>query len=222
MVFDDDFVENHSIDVTNVRIFEFDGLTNDARRAYEIGTAYGDSAAKDRLTRFRARSVIDEVNKIVKVDTPESISLIRQRVLVDKGSELHWAEYRDLAKKVRKLKSKGASDLSWALLNKSLQVAMAWGAELHTIYSEQGNQLYREAKFENAMQSYLLAFLHSPDPSPKYVRSNMEKCFGRLDRSANVELEKFLEIARSSGRGSHGLKDLSGVELAMRYLSQNV
>ena len=197
------------------------GRSDYARHAYEIGAAYGDSAAMDRLNRFKARIVVDEVNELTKTDAPESIELIRRRLLIDEGSELHWAEYRDLAKKVQKLKSEGSSDLSWALLSKSLHAAMSRGAELLTIYSEQGNQLFKEGKYKNAMQTYLLAYLHSPDPPPKYVRTNLEKCFNRIERPGTANLEKLLSIARSTGRSSHGVKDLSGIESAMKYLFQD-
>lgn len=189
-----------------------------AGHAYRIGAAYGDVAAKERLHRLGAQDVKNLVQGLIAEGTPEAIRRIRETLLGSEATTLHWAEYRDIAKGIGRLKAKGAGDLAWALLNRSLNEAASAGVPLYTIYTEQGHQLYRERKYDKAMQDYLLAFLHAPQPSPKYIRRNLQKCFERVDKSDDVSLGKFLELARSKGWSSRGLTSGKGIEIAMRYL----
>ncbi len=191
-------------------------MPESAERAYEIGGAYGDLAAEDRLRGFRARRLIGEAYFLLEKDEPETIMRIEDKLLARGAPELHWAEYRNLAKKIQRMKSRGSSDLSWALLNNSLQVAMTKGAELHTIYAEQGNQLYREKKYRKAIECYLYAYLEAPDPTPKYIGGNLKKCLTRLEIPAHIDLERFLQLADSAFKESN----VAGIESVMENLFQ--
>lgn len=194
------------------------GFTQKAIHAYKIGAAYGDFAARARLERANARSVIDDAYDLLDSDHSQKISELRNLLLDSQSDQLHWAEYRDLAKKIHKQSDRGSGDLSWALLNKSLQAAMSSGAELHTIYTEMGNQLYQDNKYPNAIQSYILAYLFSPTPPPKYLRSNLEKCFKRLDNIQEVAFDEFFSFVKSEGSSDSRSQASEKVEKIMQFL----
>lgn len=162
-----------------------------AIKAYKIGAAYGDHSAKKKLKSIRARSLIDEVNNILNSNSSNKIPELRNLLLNNNSEDIHWAKYRDLAKRINKLSDKGAADLSWSLLNKSLQKAMNSEADLHTVYTEMGNQLYQKENYSNAIQNYILTYIYSPTPSPKYILGNLKKCFKRLKNSKGRSFEEF-------------------------------
>lgn len=180
-----------------------------AKHAYRIGAAYGDKACEERLRGLKAQEKSETTEGLISDGSPEALEKIRKQLIAPKKAVLHWAEYRDIAKKVNRLKTANAGDVAWALLNRALLEAARAQAPLYTIYSEMGKQVYREEKYLTAMQLYLKAFLDAGESSPKYIRKNLERCFDKVDKGDSVSLERCLKLARSKG-----------VEAAMRYLGE--
>jgi len=190
-------------------IYQELGDMKSARHAYSICKAYRDKSGNERLRRLSAQDKKRKVDDLINRRTPEALAQVRKILVEPKKAVLHWSEYKDIAKKINKLKVANAGDIAWALFNRGLMEAAQTQAPLHTIYTEMGKQLYREAKYRNAMELYLRAFLDAKQSPPKYIRQNLQKCFERMDKAADVNLEKCLKLARARD-----------VEATMRYLSE--
>jgi tetratricopeptide (TPR) repeat protein len=181
-------------------IYQELGDLKSARHSYRICKAYGDEAGHERLRRLDAQERKRKIDDLINKRTPEALAQVKKMLCEPKNAVLHWSEYRDAAKKISRLKIANASDVAWALFNRALVEAMQVQSPLYTIYTEMGKQLYREGKYRSAMELYIQAFLDVKQSPPKYIRQNLERCFEKMDKAANVDLEKCLRLARLRGR----------------------
>lgn len=164
-------------------------------------TAHWKALEIERTNWKTKQKVMKELSTLLpdgSLDALESARALLKRSDV----QLHWAEYRDLAKRFAKIKSPKARDHAWSLYNRALVEAMKESAPTYTIRHLMGKQLLKEGRTKEALHPFLRACWEYDSKldmakMPKYLAKDLGKA---LDRLGQLSLEpKLLKLARRKG-----------------------
>jgi len=167
----------------------------------KVDTARWKAQEIERINWKTKQKVMKEISTLLadgSLDALESAGDLLKRSDV----QLHWAEYRDLAKGFAKIESPKARDQAWSLYNRALVEAMKESAPTYTIRHLMGKQLLKEGRTKEALHPFLRACWEYDSKLdmvkvPKYLAKDLRKA---LDLLGQLPLEpKLLKLARRKG-----------------------